>query len=246
MRRPRLGRASSKDHRDAFGVLRANLLLALEGDDQPSILVTSAAEGEGKTTTCAHLARSLAVSGRDVTVVDLDLRRPELHRRLGARSGPGVVDVLLGRHALEDCLLPLDVTAGPGLSPGRLTLLPAGGAVPNPTELLATGATGELLRTVAKEADIVLLDAPAVLAVADALVLGPRVSGALLVVETRRTPSARALEARDVLARHHTRLLGVVVNKAAHDVPRIGWAPGGPVSGVDEPPSTNGPGTPSP
>jgi Mrp family chromosome partitioning ATPase len=85
--------------------------------------------------------------------------------------------------------------------------------VSDPTELLATPRTAQLLEWLAEQADIVLLDTPPVLPVADTLVIGRLAAGAVLVVEARRTPAPAAKRAKDALTRNQTRLLGVVLNK---------------------------------
>jgi len=200
--------------REAFRVLRSNLLVAISEFDNPVVVVTSAYAGEGKTSICVDLAESLAAAGPRVVVVDLDLRHPDAHRLLGARNDVGVSDVLLDRRPLEECLQyaelpPTDESA----RPAAMYFLGTGPAVSNPTELLATARTGRLLETLAQQADIVLLDTPPVLPVADTLVIGRLSAGAMLVVEAQRTPAPAAKRAKDALTRNQTRLLGVVLNK---------------------------------
>ncbi len=97
--------ASRRATRDeAFRVLRSNLLVAIDDLANPIVVVTSAQAGEGKTSTSVMLARSLALAGPRVVLVDLDLRRPDAHRLLGADNVPGVADVLHDRREIEECL----------------------------------------------------------------------------------------------------------------------------------------------
>ena len=200
--------------REAFRVLRSNLLVAISDLANPSVVVTSAYSREGKTSTCVNLAGSLASAGPRVVLVDLDLRNPDSHNLLGAHNETGVSDVLLDRRSLESCLqyVELPATDG-GQPPAGMYFLATGPQVANPTELLATSRTGRLLEALATQADIVLLDTPPVLPVADTLVIGRLVAGAVLVVEARRTPVPAVQRAKDALTRNQTRLLGVVLNK---------------------------------
>jgi tyrosine-protein kinase len=195
---------------ESFRLLRANLELANLEPKARTILVTSASGGEGKTTTVANLAIALARAGRRVALVDLDIREPMIARmfRLG-RSAAGVTQVVLGDVALADALtrVPLAVvremdSARPGgLSPGTLDVLPAGSPPPNPGEFVASSAVAGLLNDLADRVDVVLVDAPPLLAVSDSITLGSRVDAVLVVVRLNVTDRemlrelARALDA---------------------------------------------------
>jgi capsular exopolysaccharide synthesis family protein len=196
-------------------ILRSNLLVAIADLDNPVVIVTSARAGEGKTATCAGLAASLSLAGLRVVLVDLDLRRPDVHRWIGGHNEFGVADVLLERRSLEHCLQFIALGDGEGTDGVGLYFLATGEGIANPSELLGTTRTSRLLESLAKQADIVLLDTPPVLPVADTLVIGRMAAGALLVAEARRTPIPAIREAKDALTRNQTRLLGVVLNKAA-------------------------------
>ncbi len=198
---------------EAFRVLRSNLLVAIDDLANPVVVVTSSQAGEGKTSTSVMLARSLGLAGPRVVLVDLDLRRPDAHRLLGADNVPGVAEVLQNRREIEDCLQFLPPPKGSPSSRG-LYFVPAGQATANPAELLGTPRTGRLLEALAREADIVILDSPPVLPVADTLVIGRLAAGAVLVVESRRTPVQVVNRAKAALIRNQTRILGVVLNQA--------------------------------
>ena len=198
---------------EAYRILRSNLSIALLDLERPSVLVTSARAGEGKTSTAVNLARAFAVAGHRVVLVDLDLRHPDVHHWLGTHNSVGVTDVLTRRRPLGECLQFVSVSKSIAGSGEGLYFLPTGDMVPNPAELLTGSRTPALLEALTSQADIVLIDAPPVLPVADALVIGRMVGGALLVVETRKTPLGAVQQAKDTLTRSQTRLLGVVVNK---------------------------------
>jgi capsular exopolysaccharide synthesis family protein len=206
-------RARSRTTREAFRVLRSNLLVAISDLDNPIVVVTSAFEREGKTSTCVNLAESLAAAGPRVVVVDLDLRSPQSHRMLGVHNDAGVSDVLLDRRPLDECMQYVQVPVADSSRVAGMYFLGAGPHIGNPTELLATPRTGRMLEVLSTQADIVLLDTPPVLPVADTLVIGRLAAGAVLVVEAQRTPAPAARRAKDALTRNQTRLLGVVLNQ---------------------------------
>jgi capsular exopolysaccharide synthesis family protein len=228
---PAIGGAGAETD-EAFRVLRSNLLVTLSDLANPIVMVTSAQAGEGKTSTCAGLAVSLASIGRRIVVVDFDLRRPDLHHRFGANNDEGVSTFLLGHKPLADCLQYIALPPAPsGPSPG-LYLLAAGPAVANPAELLSSQRIKRLLDSLASQADVVLVDTPPVLPIADTLEIGRRAAGAILVVEVRRTEIGAAQRAKDALIQNQTRLLGVIVNKVPKDELTYGYgsAYGGPPS----------------
>jgi capsular exopolysaccharide synthesis family protein len=195
------------ERHEVFRLLRSNLLVAITDLDKPTVIVTSAVAEEGKTATCANLALSLAKAGMHVVAADVDLRNPNLHTWFGLHNEIGVTDVLLDRVPLDAALQRVDV------GPHVLYALPTGAPVHNPTELLGAARSMRLLASLASEADILLLDTPPVLPVADTLVLGRMAAGAVMVVEARRTPVNAVRQAKDMLIRNQTRLLGLVLNK---------------------------------
>ncbi len=210
---PERGRAPYASEGEAYRILRSNLTVALSDLERPTVVITSADAGEGKTATSVNLARAIALAGKRVVLVDLDLRHPDVHNWYGIDNSVGVTDVLLDRRPIEDCLQQVDVGMGPSQTPRSIYILPTGEAVPNPAELLGAGRTSQLLTALAREADIVVIDTPPVLLAAETLGIGRMVAGALLVVEARRTPVPSVQRAKDALIRNQTRLLGLVINK---------------------------------
>ena len=195
---------------ESFRVLRTNVRVAIADLENPVVLVTSSVQGEGKTSVCTALARSLASSGQRVVLVDMDLRRPDAHNRLQVPNSRGVSDVLSRGVDIADAMTFVNTDRSNGLY-----FLAAGHGVENPTELLSSPATGQLLTGLARQADIVLIDTPPALPVADTLVIGRLAAGALLVIETGRVPTPTVLRAKASLTRNQTRVLGVVLNR--HD-----------------------------
>jgi capsular exopolysaccharide synthesis family protein len=198
---------------ESLRIIRSNLSVALLDLERPTVIFTSANPGEGKTVTCANLAMSFAAAGKRVVLVDLDLRHPNSHKLIGAHNEFGVSDVLLGRRTLEESIQYIGLPTPRGQSEWGLYFLATGPPVANPTELLGSGRTGQLLEGLARQADLVLLDTPPVLPVADTLVIGRMAAGAVLVTESRNTAIDAVNKAKDLLTRNQTRLLGVVLNK---------------------------------
>jgi Mrp family chromosome partitioning ATPase/capsular polysaccharide biosynthesis protein len=188
-------------HAEAFRVLRTNLeFVNLERRAQ-IIMVTSALEGEGKSTTVANLAVAFARAGRRVVAVDLDLRRPWLDKLLGVGKRAGLTQVAIGQLSLEDALVPIPfpdprarslaaLTNGGNASDleGSLEILPAGPVPPDVGEFVGSRALLEIFEQLRHMADIVLVDSPPLLRVGDAMTLSGKVDGVLVV---SRLDSAR-------------------------------------------------------
>ena len=196
---------------EAFRLIRSSVEVVLPELARASIMVTSARAGEGKTTTAARMAVSLANAGRRVVAVDFDLRHPDLHNRLGGYNDRGTTDVLLERRSLTDSLQQIKTSGVAG--PTALYLLAAGSPVENPTELLGTVRTRRLLDRLTEEADVVVVDAPPVLPVADTLVIGRLVGGAILVAEARQALFPQLKRSQEALGRNGIRVIGTVLNK---------------------------------
>ncbi len=194
---------------EAYRVLRTNVQFSLVGNPSSTMLVTSANPEEGKSTTLANLGVVLAQAGKRVIVADTDLRRPTLHDFFQVPQEPGLTDLLLEEDGrVADYLKDTKVEG--------LRLLPCGPLPPNPSELLSSARTQEIVDTLKKEADVVLLDSPPVLAVTDATVLSTKVGGVLLVVDAGTTRSEAAVQAKEALSQVGARMLGVVLNRQKH------------------------------
>lgn len=193
---------------EAYRNLAANLQFAYADRHLQTVGVTSAAAGEGKSTTTANLAIALAEGGRRVIVIDADLRRPELHTIFGTSLQEGLSTVLLG----DQQTLPLHDTAAPGVR-----LLSSGPSPANPLEALASRKLDFVLSQARAQADFVLVDTPPAGALADAAVLAPRLEGILLVVNAGKTRRDLARRAREQLDRVNANILGVVLTDVRGD-----------------------------
>jgi protein-tyrosine kinase len=186
---------------EAYRSLAANLQFAYADRQLQTIGVTSAAEGEGKSTTVANLAVALTQAGRRVVVVDADLRRPGQHTLFGLEQEDGLANMLLG----DGGQLPLkDTSSG-------VRVLTSGASPANPLEALASRRFDQVLALARAQADFVLVDTPPAGGLADAAVVAPRLEGMLLVVSAGHTKRDLARRAREQLERVNANLLGVVL-----------------------------------
>lgn len=190
---------------EAYRTLRTSIQFI--GLDQPmrTLQVTSANPQEGKTTTLANLAVALARSGSTVAIVCCDLRRPRIHEFFGLDNEVGFTSVLLGKVGLAGAMQEVPDQA-------RLSLLASGPLPPNPSELLSSKRTVEVLGSLQAEYDIVLIDAPPVLPVTDALVLSGRVDATLLVAVAGATTRKEAARTVELLRQVDAPLVGAVLN----------------------------------
>ena len=228
---------------EPFRTLRTSLEVA--GADSGTLLITSGAAGEGKSTIVRNLAMAYREAGNQVAIVEADLRRPSAARWLSTPAEPGLTDVLLGDVTLDEALheVPyeaiagrrsrLTVVPGNGSRPdhpddanpfraltnfdlGDLFLLPGGASTPDPPTLLGTGEFRALLDELAERFDIVLIDTPALLSVSDALPLLAEVAGTVIVSRVGTTTEDSAEQVAELVGRvRGAELLGVIAN----DVP---------------------------
>jgi len=195
---------------EAYRTLRMNLQFAALDHKLRTLLVTSPGPGEGKSTTLANLAVTMAQIEQRIIVVDCDLRRPCLHQLLGLNNESGLTTMMLEDQALVRP--PLQGTAVKGLQ-----LLASGPLPPRPADLLGSQRIEQVLARLLEEADIVLLDAPPVVAVTDAVVLSTKVDGVLLVVSAGETKRENAQRSIERFRKVNARLVGVVLNNVALD-----------------------------
>ena len=190
---------------EAYRTLRTNVTFVnAEQRQLKLIVVTSPGPGEGKSTTAANLAITLAQQGAPTLLVDADLRRPLVHRAFNLVQEPGLTDVLVGTAQLREAIRP-------NVLP-KLDVLPAGALPPNPSELLGSEPMRRLLETVRGQYETIIFDSPPTLAVTDATVLGAEADAVILVVRAGETEEVAAQRAVAQLKRVQARVAGVVLN----------------------------------
>jgi tyrosine-protein kinase Etk/Wzc len=206
---------------EAFRILRTNIEYLSFSKPLKTMLVTSSTMQEGKSTTCANLAVAFAQQGKKIMLLGCNLRRPSLYRLFGVEKKTGMTDILTGRshwrecvHTVTDLLLGRlavdEIFNAPGLD--NFNFISFGERPPNPTELLASERMDLLLAELRHLYDIIIVDAPPILPVADSIVLAQKVDGVVLVYKAGVISKNVLFRAKDRLENVHARILGVVLN----------------------------------
>jgi capsular exopolysaccharide synthesis family protein len=192
---------------ESFRTLRTNLQFASLDKPLRTILVTSPGAEEGKSTTLANLAVTMAQAEKRVILIDCDLRRPTLHKHFGLSNAAGLVTMMLEESAIQDP--PLQETGVAGL-----WLLASGPLPPRPSDLLGSQRMGRIIQALLEKADVLLFDAPPVMAVTDASILATRVDGVLLVISAGHTKRDEMRTAKAQLEKVNAHIIGAVLTNA--------------------------------
>ena len=190
---------------ESFRRLRTNILATGVSGSQV-VLLTSAKRGEGKSTVSGNLAVTVAQSGREVVVVDCDLRLPTVHKMFDLPNKRGLTNILAGEVSVDEAI---QYSAFP-----RVQVITSGPLPPNPTELLGSQRMMDLIEQLKTTFDFIILDTPALLSVADAAVLAPSVDNVILVVAQAQTRRGDVQAVRQQLSNVRVKSLEVVVNRA--------------------------------
>jgi capsular exopolysaccharide synthesis family protein len=202
---------------EAFRMLRTNVDFANLDRDAKVIMVSSAVGGEGKSTTAANLAVSFARAGRRVLLAELDLRRPNLGSMLKTYPAAGLVDVLLGYATLDDAIEQIQIAGGAPAANGRgqrggeFEFLAAGPAPTDVGEMFGSRKLGQVLDAMRSRADVVLLDAPPLLLVGDAMALSAQADALILIAKPQMIRRPMVKDLRRFLDATPTEKLGVVL-----------------------------------
>jgi tyrosine-protein kinase Etk/Wzc len=189
---------------EAYRTFRTNIQYTKLDRELKTILVTSPGPGEGKSTSVANLAITMAQMGSKVLLIDSDLRRPILHSIFSIDRRVGLSNVLVGRATFDEAIQPTEIE--------NLYVLPCGTLPPNPSELLGSVAMRTALDEMKQNFDIVLFDSPPIIAVTDAAVLSSQLDGVILVIKSGQTDREAALRATTLLKNVKTRVLGALLN----------------------------------
>jgi capsular exopolysaccharide synthesis family protein len=194
------------DFGEAFRSLRTSLVFTNGTDGKRMIAVTSTQPLEGKTTTACNLAVALALGGSRVMLIDADMRRPGLHRTMGLQNEVGLSHVLSGQARVREAV---QRTSEP-----NLYVMTAGRTPPNPSELLSSARMQNLIANLqAGPFDWVIIDTPPVLAVTDAVIIAPYVSGIVFVIGSEMTRRAHAERAIETIQSGRPNIIGAVLNR---------------------------------
>lgn len=197
---------------EAIRTLRNSILLSDFDRSMKSLLVTSAAPGEGKSTTAAHLALSHAEQGHRTLLIDGDLRRPSVHRRFNVPGSLGLSNVLVAEIPWREALIKLE-------HPAELHILAAGPPSRRASDLIGRGLV-ELLEEASLEYDMVVLDAPPMLGFAEPLQMATAVDGVLVVARAGETPRTAVASVLGTLGRLRAKVVGLVLNEVHSETSR--------------------------
>jgi tyrosine-protein kinase Etk/Wzc len=218
---------------EAYRILRTNIEYLSFEKTVKTIHLTSATMQEGKSTTIANLAVAFAQQGKNVLLLECNLRRPSLYKLFGLEKGPGITDILIDRMDWRECVKTVtDLALGdfsikgilntPGLE--NLNIITYGHTPPNPAELLSSVNMDNFLKSVREAYDVVLVDAPPLLPVADSMVLSTKVDGVILVYKVGSAPRSSLYLARERLATVQANVLGLVLNDIRPETSGISYS----------------------
>lgn len=205
---------------ESFRSLRTSLMFSTAEGLPHTLVVTSAAQSEGKSTTAANLATVLAQNGSRVLLIDADLRRPTLHKDFAQPRSPGLTNCIA---QAEERGLPMD---GPAIRPTEvsgLSIMPAGHSTPSPAELLSSSRLGKVLADCRRLFDHVIVDAPPILGLADAVILSRIVDGVVLVAASGVTGKENFRMSVRRLRQVQAPLLGIVLNQVDLESPEYAY-----------------------
>jgi len=191
---------------EAYRTLRTNVQFTSVDTTTKKIMITSSGPREGKSTTAANLAVSIAQSGKSVLIIDADLRNPTQHKLFELSNLEGLSSFLVQD---QDSQVFIKETAIPGVS-----VLTGGPIPPNPAELVGSKRMKKLIEDVSERFDVVLLDTPPIIAVTDAAILAQEVDGVILVLASGEVNKDYAQRAKEQLDKVGAKILGAVLNKA--------------------------------
>lgn len=206
---------------ESYRALRTNLSFAGVEGEMKSIVITSSSPREGKSTIVVNLAVTMAQAGNKVLLVDGDMRKSMIANVFGIDQVPGMSDIILGNYSLEDTVRSVtdimtgkismeDIMKTPGMD--NLYIVTSGTIPPNPAELAGSRKAAELIKQMKSEYDIVLIDAPPLLAATDAAIYGSIVDGVLLVYRVGVVGRAILKRAKAQLDNVKAKVVGIVLN----------------------------------
>lgn len=203
---------------EAYRVLRTGIQFSsVDAPEHSIIMVTSPNPSEGKSLTVGNLGVVMAQAGKNVLIIDADLRRPRQHQVFGVSKNQGLTNLMLEYNVNESEAATLSVfkkfIQKPKSVVHGLHVLPSGPIPPNPSELLGSAKMRALLKKLSSQFDMVILDSPPALAVTDAVLMSPQTDGVLVVLDAGKTKKAHLEQVNELLNEVGARVLGTVLNR---------------------------------
>ncbi len=189
---------------EAYRTLRTNIQFSAIDEELRVIMATSAGPGEGKSTTLTNLAVVYAQADMRVVLIDADLRKPTMHHTFSLSNRMGLTSVLSGQAEMDEVVRESYIP--------NLNLITSGPIPPNPSEMLASKRMTKLLDDLKERFDVILIDAPPILAVTDSQIVATKSDGVILVIDSGKVKRDMAIKAKANLEHVKARILGVVLN----------------------------------
>lgn len=190
---------------ETYRLLRTRIQFSSKDHELNTLMVTSSQAGEGKTTTISNLAVIYAQEGKKVLLIDANMRKPSLHRIFSQLNHQGLSTLLTKQTSNEDAIQETSIS--------HLHLLPSGPVPSNPSELIDSKAMWELLETLEKQYDVILIDTPSILDVSDSVILSAMCDGVIMVAAAGKAKKDHLRKAKEQLIHVNARILGVVLNQ---------------------------------
>jgi len=189
---------------EQYRTIRTNINFSTPEKSLQTILFTSSATGEGKSTSAANVAVVFAQEGKKVLIVDADMRRPTMHFTFQVNSARGFSNLLAQHYKVIDVVKKTEVEG--------LDLITCGHLPSNPAELLSSQSVDEIIKEMKESYDIIIFDAPPVLSVADAQILSNKCDGTILVINSGSTEKEHIIRANEALKKSKANIIGTILN----------------------------------
>ncbi|OPJ55324.1 CpsD/CapB family tyrosine-protein kinase [Alkalithermobacter paradoxus] len=190
---------------EAYRNVRTNILFSNIDENLQTILITSAGQGEGKSTTISNIALSLSDLGKKVLLIDCDFRRPSIHKKFGITNSKGITDILLENIEYQ--------AYTQRTNKENLDIITAGQIPPNPSEMISSNKMKRLLEEMKKDYEYILVDTAPIGVVTDAAILSTFIDGVILLCASGEAQIEHAKKAKENLVKVGANILGVILNK---------------------------------
>ncbi|WP_461204669.1 CpsD/CapB family tyrosine-protein kinase [Clostridium sp. DL1XJH146] len=189
---------------EAYRTLRTNIQYSSIDEEIKTILITSAVPTEGKSSITGNLALVLANNGKNVLVIDCDMRKPTIHKKMNISNKVGLSNFLAGEVEFINIVQEYE---------NNVFVITAGSIPPNPAEILESNKMNDFINKMKNQFDYVIIDSPPIIVVTDAQVLAPKVDGVILVVASKKADREATIRAKELLEKVQANLIGAVLNK---------------------------------
>lgn len=194
---------------EVYRLLRTNINYSFNDQVLKTIMVTSSQAGEGKSTTISNLAITYAQEGKNVLLIDMDMRKPTLHRIFSQSNHLGLSTVLIGQTSVQEAIKETMVS--------HLSLLTSGPVPSSPSDIIDSTAMREMLEQLEQQYDVILIDTPPILAVTDSVIASTLCDGVIMVVAAGKVKREHLKKAKGQLDHVNAQILGIVLNRINRD-----------------------------